>query len=280
MSDRPRTTADLPIASNLAPFYVVSWIVAGLMVAASAAGLLFRSVVYPTDELVKSFVPNDVVNLFIGVPVLLCSMGLAWRGKLLGLLLWPGALLFILYDYLAYIFGLPFNALFLLSLLIVTISVYVLIVLVASIDGEAVRGWLAGAVPEKSAGGILTGLGILFALRATGTMIGALVNHTPIASAELSLLVSDFMITGTWIIGGVLLWRRNALGYTAGLGLLFQASMLFIGLIVYLILQPMLTGAAFAPVDILVVFLMGMICFIPFALFLRGAVAGRNSSSV
>jgi hypothetical protein len=34
----------------------------------------------------------------IGLPILRGSMGLARRGKLLGLLLWPGALFYVLYH--------------------------------------------------------------------------------------------------------------------------------------------------------------------------------------
>lgn len=275
MSAHPKHTVDLPVTQNLTLIYTLSLVIGVLISVASIAGFLFRTVLYPTDELVKAFVPNDVVNLFIGVPVLLGSMGLAWRGRLIGLLLWPGALLFALYNYLAYVFGMPFNATFLLSLLIVTLSAYTLIGLVASIDASTIQNRLAGLVPEKAAGGILTGLGILFGLRAAGTMIGALVNRIPIASTELSVLVSDFMINGTWIIGGVMLWRREALGYVAGLGLLFQGSMLFIGLIVFLLLQPVLTSAAFAPTDVAAVFFMGLICFIPCAFFVRGVASKR-----
>jgi hypothetical protein len=57
----------------------------------------------------------------------------------------------------------------------------------------------------------------------------------------------------------------------AGLGLLFQESALFIGLTIVLILQPFLTDAPFAPVDVLVVSAMGAVCYVPFALYLRGA---------
>jgi hypothetical protein len=59
----------------------------------------------------------------------------------------------------------------------------------------------------------------------------------------------------------------------AGLGLLFQGSMLFIGLIIFLLLQPLLTSAPFSIVDVIVVLVMGLICFIPFGLFVRGVVA-------
>jgi len=75
------------------------------MAAASVAGLMYRTTIYPTDELLRTFVSNDVVNLFIGLPILLGSMWLARRGQLLGLLCWPGALFFVLYNYIVYVFA-------------------------------------------------------------------------------------------------------------------------------------------------------------------------------
>jgi len=71
---------------------------------------------------------------------------------------------------------------------------------------------------------------------------------------------------------------RKELGYVTGLGMLFQGSMLFIALIIFLLLQPFLTTAPLAIADIVVIFTMGLICFIPFALFVRGAMAERRSS--
>ena len=87
---------------------------------------------------------------------------------------------------------------------------------------------------------------------------------------------SDFVVAPALVVGGVLLWRRKAFGYVVDLGLLFQASMLFIGLIVFLLVQPFLTAAPFALVDIVVVSILGMICFVPFALFARGVLVLRN----
>lgn len=59
----------------------------------------------------------------------------------------------------------------------------------------------------------------------------------------------------------------------AGLGMLFQGSMLFIALITFLLLQPFLTMTPFAIADIAVISTMGLLCFIPFALFVRGVLA-------
>jgi hypothetical protein len=60
------------------------------------------------------------------------------------------------------------------------------------------------------------------------------------------------------------------------LGLLFQASMLFIGLIAFLLIQPVLTDAPFSLTDVLVVAVMGLVCFVPFGLFVRGVTASSR----
>ena len=145
----------------------------------------------------------------------------------------------------------------------------------ASVDAQAVQQQLAGAVPERLAGGILAALGILFLLRSINVLVGAATSQVPMAGTERALQIADFVITPAWIIGGVMLWRRKALGYVSGLGLLFSATMLFIALIVFLLLQPLLTNTPFALGDVAVVAIMGMVCFVPFILFARGVAAKR-----
>jgi len=275
MNTNQDDTANLPLRCNLTLAYAISLVIAALMAIASVAGLLYQTIIYPTDELLQSFVPNDVVNLFIGLPILLGSMWLARRGKLIGLLFWPGALLYVFYTYIVYVLSMPLNVAFLLHLTLVTLSAYTTIGLVASIDGKAVQHRLTGAVPERAGGGVLAGFGVLFFLRVIGVLVNALLSQTPVAAVELALHVTDFLIAPALVIGGVLLWRREALGYVTGLGLLFQASMLFIGLIFILLIGPFITEAQFVLIDVLVVSVMGMVCFIPFALFVRG-VASRD----
>ncbi len=263
-------TASLAITRDIKLAYVSSLLIAILMAIVSAIGLLYRTDIYPTEELAQSFVANDVVNLVIGVPILLGSMWFAHRRKLIGLLFWPGALFFIVYNAIIYIFALPLNWAFLINLTLLGLGLYTMVGLVASIDGTAVQERLSGRVPERLAGGVLIGLGTLFLLRTLVEFASAIINQTVLPDTELALLVADFLLIPAWIIGGVLLWRRQALGYVGGTGLLFQGSMLFIGLIVWMILAPLMTGAPFVLIDVIVVFIMGLICFIPFGLFVRG----------
>ena len=91
--------------------------------------------------------------------------------------------------------------------------------------------------------------------------------------SEVGVLLVDLVVSLLFIGGGSLLLRRSSLGYVSGLGLLFVASMLFIALIMFLLLQPVLTGALFGLTDIIVISIMGLICFIPFGFFVRNVVS-------
>ena len=137
---------------NLRLAYTLSLVIGLLMAGVSLAGLLFQSNIYPTYELRKTFIANEIVNLFIGLPILLGSMWLTRRGNLVGLLLWPGALLYILYNYIAYFIGLPFRWISIVYLAIVLLSAYVAFDLLRNIDKKYVQEQLAGAVPAKISG--------------------------------------------------------------------------------------------------------------------------------
>lgn len=159
MSTNHEQSASPLVKRNLTPIYILSLIIALMMTVTAIISLVYRATIYPSDELLQSFVPNDIVNILIGLPTLLGAMWLARRGKLTGLLLWPGALLYVLYNYTIYLFAMPLNLAFLLHLILVTLSVYTLISLLTSIDGKTIHQQLGGAVPERLAGGVLAGLG-------------------------------------------------------------------------------------------------------------------------
>ena len=268
----------LPIKRNLTLAYILSPVVAFLMIAASIGGLLYPSAIYPTDESYQSFVTNDMINLLIGLPILLGSIWLTRRGKLIGLLFWPGALLYVIYNYTAYVFGMPFSLVTLAFLALVLLSAYILFDLLKSIDKKSVGEQLSGVVPVKTSGWVLALFGVAFFFRAIGMLAEASMNQTNLLIPEIGTLIADMILSVLWVSGGILLLRRKPLGYVSGLGLLFAVSMLFIGLIVFLLLQPALTNAPFALADVIAVLAMSLICFIPFGLFVRGVVSKGKSS--
>jgi hypothetical protein len=263
----------LPLTRDYAQSIGLTLVVAVLLAGVSLVGLFLQNVLYPTEALRQTFVSNDVVNLFIGLPILLGSVWLARTGSLLGLLAWPGALFYVLYNAIAYAVAMPLTVQFVAYLALIGLGAFTLFRLITGQEARTVHRRLNGAVPVRLGGGVLIGLGALFFLRAIGQVASG---QGTVAEPEFAVLAADLITTPFWVAGGILLWRRQPLGYAIGLGLLFQGSLLFVALLVFFILQPFLTGTPFALTDFVVIAVMGSICFTPLGLFVRGVLrAGR-----
>lgn len=277
MSTPTRSVArsSLPVTSPLTTPSALSIAVAVLMGGLSLAGLMAPGAVYRTDDARSAFLTNDVINLFVGLPILVASMWLSRRGSLVGLLLWPGALLYAVYNYTAYVFGVQPAPIAWVYLAVVAMAAYAIVVVLGSIDGQSVTGRLSGLVPVRLAGWVLVVLGGLYILRAASTFAVAAADGDPLPATDVGVLIADVVLSAAMIASGGLLLRHKPLGYVSGLGTLFGASMLFFSLIVFLLLQPLLTAARFVPLDVVVVLAMGMVCFVPFALYLRGVASVR-----
>jgi hypothetical protein len=155
---------------------------------------------------------------------------------------------------------------------LISLSAVAIFRLLSGVDGTAVQARLQGHVAERFGAGVLMGLGGLFFLRAVAEFFDGAVNW-----AAFGVLVADGLTTPFWILGGLYLWRKRPFGYISGAGLLLQASMLFVGLLIFFILQPFVTGAPFPLVDFVVILVMGLVVFIPFGLFWRGLImAGKD----
>jgi len=266
------STNELSVKNNLRMGYLFTSLIIIFTAIAAVAGIFFSDEIYLSAEAGHSFIANDVVTLFIGLPILLISMWLTHRDKLIGLLFWPGAIFYGLYNYTIYLFSAPLTIMYPLYLLIVTLSLYTTIFLVASIQGEPVKEKLTGYVSERLSSAPLIFFGFIFGLRAIGLMASAAIEQEPLPDPELGLLVADFIACAAWLIGGILLWRHQALGYVTGTGLLFSTSMLFIGVIAVLLLQPIISGGSLLVMDVIVLAIMGLLCFVPFVLYVRGVV--------
>jgi hypothetical protein len=277
--DKQALTVDLPVTRSLTLAYTSSLAIVLLAAIASLAGLLFGTTLYPTEEMLLLKLPTDLFTLVVSLPLLLASMWLARRGRLLGLLCWPGLLLYVLYIYVSYAIGVPFGVLFLAYVALVALSAYTTIGLVASIDATAVRQQLAGAVPARAAGGILVVLAILFTVMNVAEIVTALPSPTVGHLLTLPVWIADFAVLApAWLVGGLLLWQRKALGYVAGAGLLLLGSLLFLGVILTLAFPAFYSAAPVDGTAIVFILVMGLICFVPLALYVRGIAKSRRNS--
>lgn len=263
------------IKREITPAYLISGMIALIMCVASVAGILYGNGIYPSSQ-VSSNIGTDALNLIVGLPILLGSMWFARRGSLNGLLIWPGALFYILYVYTFYVLGVPFNVLFLPFIVLVTLSAYTIIGLVAHIDGEAVRQRLSGKVPARVTGGMFILISMLFMIVDVFLIVTTLASHAPVSSTSYASWVTDFTVQlPALLVVGILLWRREALGFVAAPGLLFQGGVLNAGFALVLVIQALFTASPINVPFVALIFVIGAISFILLAFFVRGASRGQ-----
>ncbi len=258
----------LPFKRSVKGDYFLTFIIALLAAVASISGLVASSTLYPIEDLRNGFVTTDLLNLLFVLPLLIGGFVLSRRGSLIGLIFWIGSLLVINYHYIAYASAHPLTWPFFLYVTLVGSTAWAILRLITAVNLPEIKEQLKGAVPVRFTAGVLILLGLLFLLRAGDIIIKTLDAGKMLPPTEFADLISSSI----WIIGGTLLWQKKALGYLLGSGLILQASMLFVGLLIYFILQPIIANIPFPFVDFIVIFFFGWVCYIPFGLLVRGII--------
>jgi hypothetical protein len=255
----------LPIRGDLRLASVLTIVSVALMGAASLFSLVFREVVYPTGDLWGSFLANDAANLVVMLPLLLIPFLLARRGRLAGLLLWPGALAGICYNYIAYVFGIPLRWMTAVNIVLVLLAAAGMIEIIQRMDWLQVQEQIEEIGPRVFGGIVLLLFGaVFFFLAATLIVEGG----AEIRPADLGVSIADLGVSVLWIGGGVLMLRKRPLGFTAGWGLLYTGVVLNLALLVVLVLRPQFSEFELLGEDVIAVSSFLGLCLAPLTMFL------------
>lgn len=191
-------------------------------------------------------VGQDLVDLFLGVPLLLISFYFAARGNRLFTLVYGGTLFYILYSFIIYCFGVYFNSYFLIYCLTLSLSLYAFIVLFSDLRGQQVEGWFEKA-PVKLVSFYLILVALIFYVMWLKSLVPALINQEiPREVSDYNLLVNPvhvidlaFALPGL-IIGAVLLRKNLGLGYMiASFALVFTVllTLALVAMVVLLVIR-------------------------------------------
>jgi len=160
---------------------------------------------------------NDMVTLSVGIPLLIISSWLAFRGSLRGKLLLTGTLGYFLYTYMSMSMLTMFNPLFLVYVGLFGLSLYSFILCMLSFDLKTLplqfssrlpRSWIAGLLFAVAAFLLAAWLGLIIPAL-MGSKVPALQNTTTFVIQAMDLT----LIVPLAILAGVLLLRRSAWGY-------------------------------------------------------------------
>jgi hypothetical protein len=163
---------------------------------------------------------QDIANLFIVVPILILASLLAYRKNKIGLFLWSGALLYMIYSYAIYCFALHFNNLFIVYCSILCLSFYSLMYFFVKSMKHDIVEWFDENVPRKSTSIYLfTIAGIFYFLWLSEILPAIIHNKIPVSIVEGGLLTNPVQVLDlaillpALIITGVFLLKKNSIGY-------------------------------------------------------------------
>jgi hypothetical protein len=198
---------------------VLSLIIAVLSAAASAAGLftiLYRDNLWVSSQLRG----NDVVTLFVALPMLLVGMLFARRGSLRGLLVWLGGLWYTFYNYMFYLFGAAFNEFFLVYTALFALSTLALIFTLIKIDARQIASqfntrtpvrWISGYMLFWAVflGGLWIAQSVAFII--TGQLPQSIIDSggqtNVVFAIDLAIMIPALLLGAVW------LWKRQPWGY-------------------------------------------------------------------
>ncbi|WP_324719344.1 hypothetical protein [Salinimicrobium sp. HB62] len=204
-------------------------------------------------EVAVQGIAHDYVTLFIAVPVLLFSLHLLKSGKLKAVFFHAGVLHFFFLTYLFYTNMGMYNALFLLYVIITSLSFFAFMITLFEIKLDGLREKFKPGLRRKLIGGFLMFLStsiaflwleIIVTPLLDGTIIPASVAHYTSLTVQ-GLDLSLFLPIG--FISGLLLWKNKDLGYLMSAVTLIFLCFLLTALVAKIIAMA-ITGVNVVPV--------------------------------
>ena len=160
---------------------------------------------------------NDLVTLVVGLPLLIVSSILSFRGSMRGRLLLTGTLGFFLYTYMSMSMLTAYNSLFLVYVALFGLSLYAFVLSMMSFDIEGLKAHFSERLPRRWIAGLLFVVGAFLAIAWLGRIGGPLLKGVDPALENTTTLVIQAMdlvlIVPLAFLAGVLLLRSSAWGY-------------------------------------------------------------------
>ncbi len=236
---------------------ILAILLAALLIVVSSFGA-FVEATYSREvsSMATQGVGQDLVNLFIVSPLLLLSLIFMEKNSKAATFIFGGTVLYVLYSFVIYSFGVHFNNLFLLYCLILGSSLYLFILYISYVSGMDVKHWFEDSIPVKTIGGYFFLVAVIFYFLWLSDILPAIINDTiPESVMEYDLLVNPVHVMDlaialpALIITAILLIKKNQLGYILTPILLVFTILLTIALaamVISLQIKKMMTDGSIA----------------------------------
>jgi len=180
---------------------------------------IFGKGIYANDSVssVAQAIAQDLVTIFLGVPLLILSSFFARKGYLRARLLLAGTLAYFLYTYMSYSFLCMYNSLFLVYVALMSLSFFAFVLVMMSFDMKMIEQAFQDNFPVKTIGIFMIVFVSLIGLMWLGRIVPPLMTGTaPAGLQHYTTLVIQVMDLGfvipVSILSAILLMKRKPFG--------------------------------------------------------------------
>lgn len=225
---------------------------------------------------------QDLLDLFLAVPVLLLSSIFAARGNKAAWLIWGGTIVFLLYTFVIYCFDVHFNKLFVFYCITLGLLFYSAIYFFYSNIKYPIITEFKSSIVSKVTGIYFIVIAVLFYFLWLSEIIPSIQNNTiPTSLEEVGLPTNAVHVIDLAVflpllfITGVLMLKRNPFGYVlAIMALSFCILMdITIGALTVLMYKRNITS------DVSVAYIMGALTFVSLILLLLNLRTNKQSQN-
>ena len=158
-----------------------------LLAAIAAAGGLLPDNLYNDNDFVKTaWYANDIITLWVVVPLLIAAVYFSRKGALRWLLVWLGLMCYMVYNFSFYLFGAAFNIFFLLYVSLIGLSLSAVILQLARLDVNGIAARFNKKLPIRWISGYLFFITGILLIVELGMIIPFLVSGTLPATIQLT----------------------------------------------------------------------------------------------
>jgi hypothetical protein len=217
-----------------------------LSAGAAAAGLLRRGLYHDEPSVAAVLRAYDAVTLSAAVPSLAMWHGALKSSSPNGQMLQGAFLAYLVYAYATFVFGTALNALFLVHLAVLILSITALALLLADLDPTEAADRLSARTPTRWISALLGFLGgslgamwsfysVRYALTGKRPAESKLVQ--PMSGVRLAYALDFLLVVPEYLTAAVLLWRRAPWGYVLATLLLASGALLQVQYMAALLFQ-------------------------------------------
>jgi hypothetical protein len=210
-----------PLALLRSPVaYRLSILLGVAALAASSAALLIPGILSGPVVAQGNLRGTALIVMVLGLPLLAISMWLAARGSVRALVVWVGTVVYVGYQGLLFVFGTPFNALFLVFVAMLSLSIWSLVSLSTSVDLAVFARRFDDGLPARRIALYLAIMAVLNTLVWLRAILPAITSPDPDSFLEGSGLTTNPVFVqdlAVWLplmfVGAWWMWNRRPKGY-------------------------------------------------------------------